>query len=101
MLPLSLIKNIEKNIEKNINEKSQQKEEAKVIQQKIGTLYAPRRKHRHSVLGQEYIKPIGSAETTFSTTEENNHNTNEYMNKVNLPNIDGIDYYYRNKNDNK
>lgn len=114
-LPLSLIKNIEKNImEKNIEKafeqakKSQELEQQQkqpvidpnLVQQKIGTLYAPKRKQLNGVISHDYVKTVESVET-FSTTEDNNTNSNNYMNKVNLPNIDGIDYYYRSKNDNK
>ena len=114
-LPLSLIKNIEKNImEKNIEKafeqaiKSQELEQQQkqpvidpnLVQQKVGTLYAPKRKPRNGVINHDYVKTVDSTET-FSTTEDTTAITNNYMNKVNLPNIDGIDYYYRNKNDNK
>ena len=112
-LPISLIKNIEQNIiEKNIerafeNAKRSQEEQLQkqsavdpnLVQQKIGTLYAPKRKQRNGLANYDYIKTVNSTDATFSTTED--ANSNSYMNKVNLPNIDGIDYYYRNKNDNK
>jgi hypothetical protein len=70
-------------------------------QQKFGTLQTPNRRIRHSIftqVGQQTLNkrlPYDPSDKSYSIVEE--YGTN----KTNLPNLNGVDYYYKSRNENK
>jgi hypothetical protein len=73
-------------------------------QQKYGTLQAPNRRMRHSIFNQGAMQmirriPYDSYDKSYSIIEETGNNP--FNNKTNLPNLNGVDYYYKSRNENK